>query len=217
MKALLAKEFRLARHPTLFIFPFLGLMLLIPAYPYFVAFIYTCLSVFFIFLQGRENKDIFFTVSLPVSKRDVVKARCIFIVAVELFEILVAIPFAIIGTRINPNPNGNEVGIEANVAFFGFVFIMYALFNLIFLPIFYKTAYRAGIALLFGGAAVSLYIVALEAAIQLVPDLKLFLDTSDPAFQVAQLPILVAGIVIYALTMLLAYRLSANRFAKVNL
>ncbi len=217
MKALLIKEFRLAKHPTLFIFPFLGLMLLIPAYPYFVAFIYTCLSVFFIFLQGRENKDIFFTVSLPVSKRDIVKARCSFIAIIELVEILVAVPFAIIGARINPNPNGNEVGIEANVAFFGLVLIMYALFNLVFLPIFYKTAYRAGIALLFGGLAVSIYIIGIEAAIQLVPILKTSLDTADPAFQLAQLPILAAGIVIYALAMLLAYRISANRFAKVNL
>lgn len=217
MKALIIKEFRLAKHPTLFIFPFLALMLLIPAYPYYVAFIYTCLSIFFIFLQGRENKDIFFTVSLPVRKRDVVKARCVFIVVIELVQILVAIPCAIIGSRINPNPEGNVVGIEANVAFFGFVFIMYALFNLIFLPVFYKTAFRAGFALLISALTISLYVLAIEIVIQLVPVLKSALDTVEPARQVAQLPILAAGIVIYVLTMILAFRLSANRFDQVDL
>ena len=217
MKDLLVKEFRLARHPTLFIFPFLGLMLMIPAYPYFVAFIYTCLSVFFIFLQGRENRDIPFTVSLPVNKRDVVKARCWFIAIIEVFEILVAVPFAIIGIKINPNPEGNPVGMEANVAFFGFVFILYALYNLIFLPIFYKTAYRAGIALLIASTAISLYIVAIEGSIRFIPTLKSFLDTSAPAAQIAQLPILVAGIVIFAASTYLAFRMSASRFDKVDM
>ena len=217
MRDLLVKEFRLARHPTLFIFPFLGLMLLIPAYPYFVAFIYTCLSVFFIFLQGRENRDILFTVSLPVNKRDVVKARCCFIAIIEVFEILVAVPFAIIGIKINPNPEGNVVGMEANVAFFGFVFILYALFNLLFLPIFYKTAYRAGIALLIASMAIGLYIVAIEGSIQFIPSLKSFLDTTSPAAQIAQLPILAAGILIFAACTYLAYRVSAKRFARVDM
>jgi hypothetical protein len=217
MKNLLYKEFKLARHPTIFIFPFLGTMLLIPSYPYFVAFIYTCLSVFFIFLQGREYKDIFFTVSLPVRKSDIVKARCCFIAIIEVFQILVSVPFAIIGSRINPNPNGNEVGIEANVAFFGFVFIMYAVFNLVFLPMFYKTAYKVGIPLLFASAAITIYIVGLEAAIQLIPTLKLALDTITPDKMVQQIPILVIGILIYALFMLLVCKKSAHNFEKVDL
>jgi hypothetical protein len=217
MKDLLYKEFKLAKHPTLFIFPFLGAMLLIPSYPYFVAFIYTCLSIFFIFLTGRENKDIFFTVSLPVRKRDTVKARCAFIVVIEMVQIVVAIPFAIIGMRINPNPQGNPVGIEANIAFFGLVFILYALYNVVFLPLFYKTGYRAGYALLLASLAVTIYIVAVEAAVQLIPTLKAWLDTTDPGMMVRQIPILVAGICIYILSMLMAYQKSAMNFEKVDL
>jgi len=79
MKELLFKEFKLAAHPTTYLFLFLGAMLLIPAYPYFVAFIYTCLGIFFIFLSARENQDILYTVSLPVRKRDVVKSRVLMI------------------------------------------------------------------------------------------------------------------------------------------
>jgi len=217
MKDLMIKEFSLARHPTIFIFPFLGAMLLIPDYPYFVAFIYTCLSVFFIFLLGRENKDILFTVSLPVRKRDTVKARCWMIVIIELFQVAFSIPFAILGNRIKPTAAGNSAGIEANVAFFGLVFLMFALFNSIFLPVFYKTAFRAGWALTWAGLAITVYILVVEAAIQIVPALKSALDTVDPYAQIRQLPILLAGMLIFAMSMFLSYRRAAARFEKVNL
>jgi hypothetical protein len=217
MKNLLYKEFHLARHPTLFIFPFLGLMLLIPAYPYYVAFIYTCLSIFFVFLQGRENKDILFTVSLPVRKRDVVKARCVFIGIIEGFQIMVSVPFAVIGTRINQNPGGNPVGIEANIAFFGFVFVMYALFNLSFLPGFYRTGYKVGVPLLYGSLAVTIFILAIEASVQLIPAWKRALDTSNPERMIQQIPILIGGILFFVVSLLLAYRRSASRFERVDL
>jgi hypothetical protein len=217
MKNLLIKEWRLARHPTIFIFLFLGMMLLIPNYPYFVAFIYTCLSIFFIFLQGRENKDILFTVSLPVRKRAVVQARFWFIAMIEAAELLVAVPFAVIGARINPGASGNEVGIEANVAFFGLVIVMFALFNLIFLPLVYKTAYKLGAALIWAGLAVTLFIFGVEGAVRFVPALNRMLDTTDLVLQVRQLPILAGGILIYILAMLLAYRLSVRRFDRVDL
>jgi hypothetical protein len=217
MRDLLYKEFKLARHPTLFIFPFLGLLLLIPAYPYYVAFAYTCLSIFFVFLKGNETKDILFTVSLPIRKRDAVKARFWFIAIIELFQVLVAVPFALLGIAINPNGGGNIVGIEANVAFFGLVLLMYALFNAIYLPMFYRTAYKVGIPLCVAGFAMTLYVVAAEVLVQYVPALKASLDTSDPSSMLAQLPILVAGIVIYALSFWLTYRKSAALFDKVDL
>lgn len=215
MKNLLYKEFKLAAHPTIYIFLAFGAMLLIPSYPYYVAFIYTCLAIFFVFLSGRESKDVFYTVSLPIRKRDVVKARCCMVALVELAQIIVAIPFAIIRFKIIPQVN--MAGIEANVAFFGFVFIMFALFNIIFIPMFYKTAYNVGISLLCAGSAVAVYIVVIEVAIQIIPFLKTNLDTSDPAMMIKQLPILIAGIVIFALFMVLAYKKAAKRFEAVDL
>ncbi len=217
MKDLLYKELKLARHPTLFIFPFLGTLLLIPAYPYYVAFAYTCLSIFFVFLKGNETKDILFTVSLPIRKRDAVKARFWFIAIIELFQILVAVPFAILSIAINPNGGGNVVGIEANFAFFGLVFLMYALFNAIYLPMFYRTAYKVGVPLCVAGAAITLYVVAAEVLVQFVPALKESLDTTDPSRMLAQLPILVAGVAVYALSYWWTYRRSATLFEKVDL
>jgi len=131
--------------------------------------------------------------------------------------VVVSIPFAIIGIKINPNPLGNPVGIEANVAFFGFLLILFALFNSIFLPIFYQTAQKVGKALLFGSIAVTIYILALEVAVQKVPFLKTWLDTSDSASMLSQLPILISGIVIFALSLWFTYKRSAANFEKVDL
>ena len=126
MKALLYKELKLALHPTTYLFMAIGAMLMIPSYPYYVAFVYTCLSIFFIFLSARENKDIFYTASLPVRKSDVVKSRVLTVAIIELLQLAIGIPFAIIGAHINPNATGNQAGIEANLAFFGLVLIMFA-------------------------------------------------------------------------------------------
>jgi hypothetical protein len=217
MKALLYKEFKLAAHPTTYLFFALGAMLMIPAYIYYVAFIYTCLGIFFIFLAGRENKDILYTVSLPVRKRDVVKARCFMVAIVELGQTLVGVPFAIIGIRINPNPAGNIAGIEANMAFFGLVLIMYALFNIFYMPEFYKSGTKVGKSLLISSIVVGIYIAAAEVAVQKIPYLKANLDTTNPAMAPIQAVVLVCGIILFALSLWATYKLSAANFEKVDL
>lgn len=217
MKALLYKELKLALHPTTYLFMAIGAMLMIPSYPYYVAFFYTCLGVFFIFLTARENKDIFYTASLPVRKSDVVKSRVITVAIIELLQLAIGIPFAIIGIHINPNAAGNMAGIEANAAFFGLVLMMYGLFNAIYLPLFYKNAVKVGIPLIFAIIAVTIYVVAVELAVQMVPFLKTHLDTTDPAMAIYQIPILVAGILIFGVALWLTYRRSAANFEKVDL
>jgi hypothetical protein len=217
MKALLFKEIKLAMHPTTYLFMAIGAMLMIPSYPYYVPFVYTCLGIFFIFLSARENKDVFFTASLPVRKSDVVKSRVFTVAIVELLQLAIGIPFAIIGIRINPNPAGNMAGIEANMAFFGLVLIMFSIFNAIFLPLFYKTAVKVGIPLVFASIAITIYVVAAELAVQMIPFLKTHLDTIDPAMAMYQFPILIAGMLIFALSLWLTYRKSAANFERVDL
>ena len=217
MKNLLYKEFRLAKHPTMFFFPLFASMLLIPAYPYEVAFFYTCLEIFFIFQYGRETKDVFFTVLLPVKKRDVVKARCWMMVCIELFQLIVSIPFALLNARLYASTGGNMAGMDANVAFFGFMLVMYGLFNLLYLSVFYKDAYRAGRAFFAGCAGILLYIGLVELAVQAVPPLKAALDTLAPAAQLRQIPVLLGGAALFALLTLLGYKRAAARFENVDL
>ena len=46
MKNLLYKEFRLAIHPSVYIFFALAALLLVPSYPYYVSFFYLMLGIF---------------------------------------------------------------------------------------------------------------------------------------------------------------------------
>ncbi len=217
MKALLYKEFKLATHPTVYFFLLLSTLLLIPSYIYHVAFIYTLLGVFLIFLTGRENKDILATVSLPVRKRDLVKARVTMVTIIELLQIVLSIPFAIIGVRINPLAAGNTAGIEANYALFGSVLVMYALFNIFFIPAVYRNPNKLGIPFLVSGLVVLVYGTAFEALVQLVPAFKTALDNTNPAFAPIQLMVLAFGIVFFVLTLWLTYKRSVENFEKVDL
>jgi hypothetical protein len=216
MKNLLYKEFKLASHPTTYLFLALCAMMLIPRYPGYAEFMYVALSIFFVFMAGRENKDVFYTVLLPVRKSDVVKARCLMVAIIELVQITLAVPFAILSNRISPD-HGNMAGIDLNVAFFGLVFVFFAVFNITFIPIFYRTAYKVGTAFLFGGVAVLLYYFAAEMLIWIPSPARTFLDTIAPDMMVKHLPILFGGIAIWLLTMFFAYRRAAANFEKVDL
>lgn len=69
-----SKDLRLAAHPMMYVFALFGVMLIIPNYPYTVVFFYGLLGIFFTFLNGRENKDVYYCAVLPVTKRDQVRA-----------------------------------------------------------------------------------------------------------------------------------------------
>lgn len=100
MKELLDKELKLVLHPTNILFIPLAFMLFIPNYPYLVIMFYTCLGIFFMCQFGRENNDVFFTMMLPVEKRKTVLARIIFASLLELLEIAVCVPTAILRAKI---------------------------------------------------------------------------------------------------------------------
>lgn len=210
---LLYKELSLAAHPNLYVFTLFGAFVLIPSYPYGVMFLFGCLGPYITFLYGRETNDIYYTALLPVKKRDVVKSKCLLLVVAQIAQLLISLPFAFL--RIPLLPGGNPVGIEANVAFYGFGLIIYALFNLIFLPVFFRTAYKVGKAFILAVIPASLGIVVMEVLVHL-PGLN-WLDSIEPAVMMRQLPILISGILLYGLGILAAYHISARRFAAVDL
>lgn len=213
MKNLLYKEWKLAIHPTGYIFLLFGVMLLIPNYPYFVAFFYQTLAIFFTFMNGNTTNDIFFTALLPVRKRDVVKARLGTVIGLEVLQMLIAVPFAILRNQISPTDN--LAGLDAGLALFGLVFIMFGVFNAVFLPQFYRTGYKTGTPYLLATLVMTLVIVAAELVIQLTPALKQALDTT--ACTLPQIIVLFAGLLIFVLLNLMAYRRSASAFERLDL
>jgi len=215
MKDLIYKEFKLAIHPTCYLFLLMAFMLLIPNYPYYVAFFYQTLGIFFIFVSGQASNDVYFTTLLPIPKRAAVKARFAVIVIMELAQIVVSIPFAMLRNSLNPAEN--QAGIEANVALFGLVFLMYAIYNLVFLTMFYKTAFKVGLPYIIACVAMFAFVGVAETAVHLIPVLKTTLDTLDPTYLPQQLAVLIVGMAAFALVTVLAYLKSAARFEKIDL
>lgn len=215
MKDLLYKEFKLFWNPALNFILLAGVLLLIPQWPYPIAFEYIIFVGFVTaFFTARSDQDVFFSVSLPIRKRDTVLARVCTIAVLELLQIIAAIPFAVINNAIYLK--GNVVGMNTNFAFFGSIFIMYAIFNLIFLPGFYKTAYNVGIPMLIGIIVANVYIAVVDTAVLFVPILKTNLNGLGASHFASQLSVLLSGIVLFTLLTMLAYRISANRFEKVD-
>lgn len=210
---LLYKELRLAAHPNLFIFTLFGVLVIVPQYPYGMVFIFGCLAPYITFWYGRETNDIYYTALLPVKKRDVVKGKFSIVILAQMAQIIISLPFAFL--RVLILPFNNPAGIEANAAYYGFGFIIYAVFNFIFLTQFFKTAYKAGKAFLLAITPAALVMVAMEVMVHL-PGFE-WIDSVEPDMMLRQMPILAVGIIIYVFGMLVAYKISAKRFELVDL
>ncbi|MCI2055825.1 MAG: ABC-2 transporter permease [Oscillibacter sp.] len=214
MKNLLYKEFRLALHPTSIIFLTLSAMLIIPNYPYYVTFFYTCLGIFFICLTGRENQDLFYMMLLPVRKRDIVRARIGMSVCLQCLQALICVPFAIL--RQSFKMPGNQVGMDANIAFFGLAFLMMGLFNLAFFTRYYANPQKIGKSFAIGSTVIFVYMGIVEAMTHFVP-FFLELDTPDPENLTKKLLVLAVGIAGYAVLTLTACKKSEKELEKLDL
>lgn len=210
---LLYKELRLAAHPNLFIFTALGGLVIVPAYPYGMVFLFGCLAPFITFMYGRETNDIYYTALLPVKKSDTVKAKFLLVILAQMTQLLITLPFAFL--RVHLLPDGNVAGIEANVAYYGFGFITYAVFNYIFLTYFFKSAHKVGNAFLLAIIPATLVVLVMEVIVHF-PRFA-WLDSVESSELVRQLPILLIGIVVYIFTNFLAYKVSVKRFERVDL
>ena len=219
MKNFLMKEIRLNLAPVNYLFMAFSTMIIIPNYPCYVPFFYFALSVFFIFNNAELNRDIQYSMVLPIAKREIVKSRCILVIAYELAGMLFTIPFAFLRNILIPA--GNDAGIEANVAFYGLVMIPLTVFNFIFFTGYYKKAEKPGLPFLFASIAYWFCYLILETPIWI----KSFfpgsfievLDKTDSASLARQIPVLIAGIMIFNLGWILTYRVSVKRFEKVDL
>ena len=215
MKHLLYKELRLALHPTAPLFLCLSAMLLIPNYPYYVIFFYTCLGVFFLCLNGRETQDLFYSMLLPVRKRQIVQARISLVVLIELAQVLLAIPFAVLRSVLIPLHN--EAGIEANTAFFGLGLLLLGVFNFFFFTRYYRNPDKVGGPFCAGCIAFAVCMLLAETAVHVLPFAREQLDTIDPANLPAQLLVLAAGIVLFGLLTGSACRKSVRSFEQLDL
>ena len=149
---LLMKEWKLCIHPTAYIMLMCAALILVPGYPYGVSCFYMGLAIFFVCLTARENHDATYTLMLPVSRADAVKGRILFCTLLEVIDLAVMGLFILIKYAIGNTPN--PAGMDAGLALIGSGMIIFAIFNMIFFPVYYKDINKPGKA--FGFAAVAL-------------------------------------------------------------
>lgn len=215
MKNLLYKELRLSLHPASVMFLCLSAMMLIPNYPLFITFFYTCLGVFFICLNGRENKDIDYTMSLPVRKRNIAGARILLVVLLEASQLLLAVPFALLRSMLVSE--SNAVGMNANAAFFGFALLMLGLFNFFFFRAYYRNPGKVGRSFVYGCIALTVCMLVIETCAHIVPFVKIQLNQPGIQYLIPKLFVLLLGAAAFALLTLLAYQRSAKSFETLDL
>jgi hypothetical protein len=215
MKELLIKEMKLALHPTAIIFLSFVAMVMIPNYPYEVNYFYTTLGIFFICLNGRENKDIYYSMLLPIRKKDIVKARFGLICGIELLQLLLTVPFVLLKTMICPLPN--QVGMDANVAFFGIGFLLFGIFNFTFLTSYYKDVNQVGRAYGISSILIFVYMAIEIVLVHAVPFLRDYADTMDPQYMGSKVIVLLVGCLLYAILTFMAYQKSVKMFESFDL
>jgi len=226
MKALLYKELRLAMHPICYVFiAIFPLMILIPAYPIGIGFIYilTCYPILFLGAnKGQQSNDLLYSVLLPVRKKDIVLARIITVILIQVTYILLMTalyPLArVINEAIIQNAEDPEkyfipgLGLNSFVLLLAFGIIGYAVADLIFFPIYYKKGKSIVMSTLFTIIGFVLYIGIFTIVLPYIPGLE-FINNLHIGIQFA---ILAGAIILSFLLHLLVYKISSKRLAKVD-
>ena len=215
MLKLIKKEFALTLHPTNVVFLFFAAFVFIPNYPYEVMFFFSSLAAYFACLAGRENKDLFFTCSLPVEKKAVAVVRVIFFVILQIAQVLLCALLSVVKTAIIDLPNA--AGTEANAVLCANGLVMLGIFNAVFFPAYFANPEKIGKPFVFGAAAEFAVVALAITACFAVPFARDVLDTPDPAHFGAKLVYLAVAACLYAALTAFAALRSAGNFEKTDL
>ena len=212
---MLMKEWKLCMHPTGYIMLLCTALILVPGYPYGVSCFYMGLAIYFICLTARENHDATYTLTLPVSRGDAVKARILFCTLLEVVDLLLIALFILVKQLIGNMPN--PAGLDAGVALIGEAMILFALFNMIFFPMYYSDINKPGKAFGFAAAAVFLWIILEVAGSYTIPFLQDILDQPDPKYMRDKLLFTLGGLALFAGGTALSIQRSTKKFEEVDL
>lgn len=214
MLKLLKKEWTLVLIKPSLLFFLLATTMLIPSYPAIVPAFFVFFVIQISFTTAQSNRDIEFTAMLPVSRKQIVASKILFTNLVQIAYLLFCVPFAIISSIIL-NPEGNIVGMDKNIAFFGYALIATAVFNILFFPIHFKNTHKIGLPIMSGLFGFFLFTVIFEITIALAPSIKNVLDTLNPAMVVPQIIFTICCLILYIAMMFVTYKLSSKAFKKM--
>ena len=216
MKKLFYKEMKLSANPLSYWFITFSAMAILPRYPILVGAFFICLGIFHTYQQIREYDDITYTVMLPVKKQDVVTAKYLFVLFIECTAFILCTLLTIIRMKVlgNSVPYVTNQLMNANTDYLGYVLIVFAAFNGIFLAGFFKTAYRIGKPFILFCVA-GFIIIIIGETLHHIPHLESLNDPSS--VNAPQVAILVIGIAVFMLCTWVSYQKAVKDFEEIDL
>lgn len=217
MRNILLKEIRLSASALSFFFVLFGLMFFLPGYPVLCGAFFVTLGIFQSFQNAREANDIVFSSLLPIAKQDIVKGKYLFTCFIEICGALLMTVAVILRMTVLSEVSAylSNALMNANLFALGMAFIVFALFNLIFVGGFFKTAYKFGRPFIVYTVAVFL-LIGVSEALHHFPGLSSLNAFGTEHFAV-QLLSLIIGIAVYLIITYLSCRKACRCFDMIDL
>jgi hypothetical protein len=155
------------------------------------------------------KEDNSFNAMIPVTKKDIVKSKIYSIMFIELLHILFGIIFGIIHNLLY---GINNFLLDINIAFFGIVIVMFALFNIVFLPRYFKTAYYYGKQVIVGVVITLIYVFIFEYG---VLRFKFMANIFEGDIQI-QMIVLIVGVVISLILSYVTVKASIKNYESIK-
>ncbi len=226
MKALIYKELKLAMHPICYVFIVLfPFMILIPSYPLGIGFIYvlTCYPILFLGAnKGQQSNDLLYSTLLPVRKKDIVMARILTVIFMQIAFILVMTALYPVARIINnaiaqsaEKPSEYMIpglGLDSYVLLVAIALIGYAIADIIFFPIYYKHGKSIVMSTLFTILGFVVYIGIFTIGLPFIPGL----DILNNLHLGIQFAVLGAAILISFGLHVVVYKVSSKRLEMVD-
>lgn len=231
MKALLYKEFKLAMHPVCYIFILVfPLLAFAPDYPLAIGFIYilTCYPILFLGAnKGQQSNDLLFSTLLPVRKKDIVLARIITVLLMQLAFIillLIVAPFgarssaAIAETAIQDGgvaPVVPGLGYKSILTIVSIALICLSIADLIFFSIYYHNGRSILLSTLLSLIVFIILICGLTIVLPLIPSITPFFDAIDNSVLYRFITIMI-GVFASAIIHFITYKIASSELEKVD-
>ena len=211
------KEICLSASPLAFIFIAFGLMFFIPGYPVLCGSFFVTLGLFHSFQAAREANDIVFSALLPIAKKDVVKGKYFFVCFIEgCALLLMAAAVLVRATMLKDAPVYRENALmNANLFALGMAFLIFGLFNRIFVGGFFKTAYKQGRPFV-TYIVVCFIVITIAEALHHIPGLE-WLNAFGTDRLGLQMTLFAAGLLAFVVITVLSFKKACDVFEKIDL
>lgn len=217
MNNLFIKEIKLSSSILSYLFIVFGFMFLLPGYPILCSAFFVTLGIFQSFQSTREANDIIFSCLLPLSKKEIVKGKIMFVTFIEICAFIMMVISTILRMTLLKDALVYKENALMNANFFalGASLVIFSIFNLIFVAGFFKTGYKFAKSFLIY-IIVTIILIAGFESLHYIPGLESINSFGFDNLSI-QLISLFIGIVLFLIITILSYKLAKNRFNKVDL